>query len=58
MNKNSILIIRITLYVIIVILLTIIIYSKYHTPEMDIKLANFISSFHKIPKDSTEIKLY
>lgn len=42
MNKNKILGIRITLYTIIVILLIIILYTKYAPKELDIWMANNI----------------
>lgn len=56
MNKNKILGIRITLYTIIVILLIIILYTKYHTPKMDIQLRDFISNFNRVSLDDSELK--
>ncbi|MDD5212808.1 MAG: hypothetical protein PHG82_00035 [Candidatus Gracilibacteria bacterium] len=45
MNKSNLLKIRITLYVIIVILGTIIIYSKYAPKELDMWIANHVGVF-------------
>lgn len=56
MNKNKILWIRITLYTIIVILLIIILYTKYHKPKIDIQLRDFISNFNKVSLDDPELK--
>lgn len=59
MMENNILkycmkIIRIFLYIIIILLTIILIYSKLSTPKSDFYLNEFLNKFHKIPKDAPE----
>lgn len=54
--KKYIKIVKIFVCIIIIILSIIILYTKYHTPEMDIQLRDFISNFNKVSLDDSELK--